>query len=255
MLENFVKIVNSTETGCFGTDEGTAVAAALAGENAILVCAANPLILSEEETDLTAAYTDVACGDVDAGSDVTLELGHEALAETHDLSVGLAVGIEVGAALTAAHGEGSKAVLEGLLEAEELHYGEVNVRSEAETSLVRSDCAVELNTETTVYLNFAVTVNPGYTELDDALRLYETLKKTGFLILGVLLDNGFEGCKDFFNGLKKLGLMGIALMNLLKNFLNVSVHSIRSSKLELTFLLFRAAYFRGITKNSSSFAH
>ena len=164
---------------------------------------------------------------------MTLELSHEALAETHDLSVGLAVGIEVAAALTAAHGEGGEAVLEGLLEAEELHNGKIYVRSEAETSLVGSDCAVELYTEAAVDLNLAVTIDPGNTELNNALRLYETLKKACFLILGVLFDNGFEGLKDFFNGLKKLGFVSVTLLNLCKNFLNVSVHSLDSSKLEL----------------------
>ncbi len=70
--------------------------------------------------------------------------------------------------------------------------------------LVGSDRAVELNAEATVYLNFAVTVGPRYAEFDNALRLYETLKKTGFLILGMLFDNGFKGFENLFNSLKKL---------------------------------------------------
>jgi hypothetical protein len=36
---------------------------------------------------------------------VAIQLGHKALAETHDLGVGLALGVEVGAALAAAHGQ------------------------------------------------------------------------------------------------------------------------------------------------------
>lgn len=106
----------------------------------------------------------------------------------------------------------------------------VNIALETETALVGSDRAVELNAEATVYLNFAVTVGPRYAEFDNALRLYETLKKTGFLILGMLFDNGFKGFENLFNSLKKLGFVRIALLNLRKNFLNVSVHSIKSSK-------------------------
>ena len=230
MLENFAEVVNSTETGCFGTDEGTAEGETFAGENAVFVCAADPLVLAEEITDFTAADTHVTCGNVDAGADMTAELGHEALAEIHDFLIGLAFGIEVGTALTAAHGKAREAVFEGLLKAEELHDGKVNIALETETALVGSDRAVELNAEATVYLNFAVTVGPRYAEFDNALRLYETLKKTGFLILGMLFDNGFKGFENLFNSLKKLGLVRIALLNLRKNFLNVSVHSIKSSK-------------------------
>ena len=230
MLENFAEVVNSAETGCFGTDEGTAEGETFAGENAVFLCAADPLVLAEEITDYTAADTHITCGNVDAGSDMTAELGHEALAEIHDFLIGLAFGIEVGTALTAAHGKAGEAVFEGLLKAEELHDGKVNIALETETALVGSDRAVELNAEATVYLNFAVTVGPRYTEFDNALRLYETLKKTGFLILGMLFDNGFKGFENLFNSLKKLGFVRIALLNLRNNFLNVSVHSIKSSK-------------------------
>ena len=155
---------------------------------------------------------------------MTLELGHEALAETHDLGVGLAVGIEIGAALTAAHGEGGEAVLEGLLEAQELHNGEVDVGSEAETALVRTDGGVELYAETAVYLDLAVTIDPGYTELDNTLGLDKALKQTGFLILGMLLDHGFEGTKNFLNGLNELRLVSVAGADLGDDFFNVSVH-------------------------------
>jgi hypothetical protein len=54
------------------------------------------------------------------GADVLAELGHEALAEAHDLGVGLALGVEVRAALAAADGQRGEGVLEDLLEAEEL---------------------------------------------------------------------------------------------------------------------------------------
>ena len=52
---------------------------------------------------------------------MAVELVHEALAEAHDLAVGLALRVEVGAALAAAHGQGRQAVLQGLLKAEEFY--------------------------------------------------------------------------------------------------------------------------------------
>ena len=98
-------IVDSAEAGSLGTDQGAAVAEALAGEDAVLVSAANALILAEQIADFAAAYADIAGGNVNAGTDVAIELGHEGLAETHDFCVALAVGIEIGTALAAAHGQ------------------------------------------------------------------------------------------------------------------------------------------------------
>ena len=224
MLENFVEVINSTETGCFGTDKASAVGETLTGENAVLVSADYALILTEEVADLTSANADIACGNVDVGTDVTVELGHEGLAETHDFAVALAVGIEVGAALTAADGEGGEAVFEDLLEAEELQNAEVYVGSEAETAFVRADCAVELYPVTTVYLYVAVVVNPGYSELDCSFRLGQSFKQSGVLILGVLLNNNFEGFEYLFDCLQELGLVSVALSYLFQYFFNVSVH-------------------------------
>jgi hypothetical protein len=97
---------------------------------------ADALVLAEEEADLAAADADVTGRHVGVGADVAEELGHEALAEAHDLGVGLALGIEVGAALAAAHGQGGQGILEDLLEAEELEHAEVDGGVEAEAALV-----------------------------------------------------------------------------------------------------------------------
>jgi hypothetical protein len=51
---------------------------------------------------------------------VTVELSHEALAECHDFSVALPLGIEISAAFAAADRKTGQAVLEALLETEEL---------------------------------------------------------------------------------------------------------------------------------------
>ena len=67
------------------------------------VLVADALVLAEQVADLTAADVDVAGGNVGELADVAAQLGHEGLAEAHDLSVGLALRVEVGAALAAAH--------------------------------------------------------------------------------------------------------------------------------------------------------
>jgi hypothetical protein len=99
--------------------------------------------------------------DVGVRADVAEQLGHEALAEAHDFVVALALGIEVGAALAAAHGERGEAVLEDLLEGQELEDAEVDGRMEAQAALVRADGAVHLDAEAAVDLDGALSSNQG----------------------------------------------------------------------------------------------
>ena len=106
--------------GGLGTGQRAAEGQALAGEHTALEAVGQTLVLAEHIADLAAADANITGGAVHELADVAVQLGHEALAEAHDFHVALAVGVEVGAALAAAHGQGGQAVLEGLLEAEEL---------------------------------------------------------------------------------------------------------------------------------------
>ena len=72
-------------------------------------------------------------------TNVAGKLSHEALAETHDLIVAFPFRIEVASSLSAAHCESGQAVLECLLESQELEDGEVYRRVEPQSSLVRTD--------------------------------------------------------------------------------------------------------------------
>jgi len=144
---------------------------------------------------------------------VTVQLGHEALAETHNFCIGLALRVKVGAALAAAHGQSGQGVLEDLLEAEELDNGEVDGGMEAQAALVRSDSGIELNAVAAVDLDLAVVVNPGNAEGDDALGLYKALDEACLLPLGVLVNDELQALKYLADCLKKLGLVGIALFD------------------------------------------
>ena len=94
---------------------------------------------------------------------------------------------------------------------------------ETETALVRSDCGVELYTVAAVDLNLTVVIDPGDTEHDNALRLYETLDKACCLPFGVLGNDELEALEDLFDCLKELGLTGMVLLNIRKNALKVFV--------------------------------
>ena len=133
------------------------------------------------------------------------------------------MGVKVGAALAAAHGEGGQGVFEDLLEAEELDDGQVDRRVEAQTALVGADRGVELHTVATVDLNLAVVIDPGNAEDDDALGLDEALHEAGFFPLGVLVDDMLEALKDFINGLKELGLVGMILLKVCEDAVQIGV--------------------------------
>ena len=225
MLEHVLGIVDGAVAGGLGADHAAAEGTALAGEHAVLIGVDYALVLAEQVADLPAAHAQIAGGHVQVGTDVTIELGHEALAEPHDLRVGLAGGIEVGAALAAAHGQAGQAVLEGLLEAQELHNGLVHVGSETEAALVGTDGAVELYAERAVHLHLTGIVDPGHPELNDPLGLDQALQQGCLLVLGVLLDDLLQGTENLFHGLNEFLLIRIAALYILNDSLDVCVHS------------------------------
>ena len=138
------------------------------------------------------------------------ELQDERLAEAHHLTVALALGVEVGAALAAAHGQGGQCVLEGLLEGQELQDGQVDRRVKAQAALVGTDGGTVLDPPGTVDLDFALVVDPADAELDDAVGLDETFQKAVACVVGVFLEEGPEAVHDFLDGLQEFGLLRIA---------------------------------------------
>lgn len=119
VLAHLLEEVDSAISGGLWPDEGTAPLDVLTSEDP---CELVPeaLVLPKQVADLASADTNVASRNVGVSADVPLELGHEGLAEAHDLVVGLALGVEVGATLATAHGERGEGVLKDLLEAKEL---------------------------------------------------------------------------------------------------------------------------------------
>ncbi len=184
-----------------------------------------PLVLAEQEADLTPADADVAGGDVGVRPDVPEELGHEALAEAHDFHVALALRIEIGTALAAAHRERREAVLEHLLEGEELQDAEVHGRVETKTALVRSDRAVHLDPEPPVHVDLSLVIDPGNAEQNHALRLDDALEDLRFSVLGVPFENDLERFHDFLYRLMKLRLRRILRFHVRHEFSDECCHT------------------------------
>ena len=224
VLEDLLEVVHRAVAGGLGTGEAAAVAEALAGEDAVLPHALEAAVLAVEVADLAAAHAHVAGGDVDVGPDVAVESGHEALAEAHDLGVGLAGGIEVSAALAAADGQAGQAVFEDLLKAQELDDAGVDIGLEAQAALVRADSAVKLAAVTDVGVIIAVVVHPHDAEGEHALGLDHAVQEVGLLVLGVLVHHGGDRGEDLLNGLNKLGLVPVFLLHVLDYAGNISIH-------------------------------
>ena len=178
--------------------------------------------MAEHVADFAAADADVARGHVGVRADVLAQFRHERLAEAHDFVVALALRIEVGAALAAAHGQGGQRVLEDLFEAEELQDGEVDGGMEAQAALVGADGAVELDAEAAVDAVVAGVVDPRHAEDDLAFGFDDALEDPAGLVLLVAGDDGFEGFEDFAGGLEEFRLAGIAGLQLGQDFLDVA---------------------------------
>src|SRR3989344_7225551 len=107
---------------------------------------------------------------------MAVELTHEGLAETHDLAITLALGVEVGPTLTTPEWQTGKRILPNLLEAEELENREINRRVEAQTTLVWPKCGIELDAITAVHPHFTLIVHPSNAENDCPFGLNNPLK-------------------------------------------------------------------------------
>ena len=221
VLEHLTRIEDNAVAGSLVTTCKTAVHGALTGESAVIQVA-DALILTHHEADFSAAYADVACGNVGLGADMTIELSDEALAEAHDLHVGLAVGIKVGTTLAAADRQTGQAVLEDLLKAEELDDTDIYGRMESQTALVRTDRGVELYTVTDVDLYLTVIVYPRNAELDLSLGLGDALEQSQLAILRfVSVDNGTNGVENLFYGLKEFRLGSVLFFYFCDDFINI----------------------------------
>ena len=152
---------------------------------------------SEKVAYFAASDSHVSCRDVRVGSYVAPKLEHKRLAKAHDLSVRLALGVEVRTALSSAHRQGRERILEGLLKAEELQHGNAHSRMEAQTALVGTDCAVELHPVAGVHPYLSPVVNPCHLECENPVRLHKPLDNPCRLKFRVFVIDVLNGLQNF----------------------------------------------------------
>ncbi len=194
--------IGRTVTGGFGPDQRAAPLGTLSGERARELIL-DALVLAKQIADFTPAHADIARGYVGVRTDVAEQLGHERLAEAHDLQVALALRIEIRASLAPAHRQCGQRVLEGLLESQELENARVDARMKAQPSLVGSDGAVHFDSKTAIDADLVLVVDPRHPEDDHALRFHQAFQDIVLQILGMAPDRRLDGLEDLLNGLDK----------------------------------------------------
>ena len=137
------------------------------------------------------------------------QLGHEALAEAHHFIVGFPFGVEVGTALSAAHGQRGQAVLEDLLEAEKLQDAQVDRWVEAQTAFVRTDGRIELDAVALVDLHLSAVIGPRHTEHDGPFGFNHAFQDAVLRILRVVSNERNDGLCNFLHRLNELGFIRI----------------------------------------------
>ena len=222
VVEHFLEEIGGAEARRFGTDERAAVGQTFARQHAVFVDARQFLVCAEEIADFSAAHAHVARGNIYAGADVAVEFVHETVAEAHDFVVGFARGIEVAAALSAAHRQAGERVLESLLERQEFHHRKVDIGLETQAAFVGSDSVVELHAESAVDMIDAFVILPRHAEDNLPVGFGHSFEDAVFAQhLFVVFDGRGEGNENFLHGLHKFGFTRIFQSCCFDDFRNV----------------------------------
>ena len=219
-LEHLGGEVDEAVAGRFRPGQRAAVGQALAGQHA-LITVGQALVLAEQITDLAPADADIARRHVGVRTDVAVKLRHEALAEGHDLAVGLTLGIEIRAALAAADRQTGQRVFEDLLEPEEFDDAEIDRRMQPQTALVRTDGGVELHAVAAVDMRLALVIHPRHTEQDRTLRLDQPLEQARLFVRRFGLDHGAQGIQHLRRRLQELLLFAVMCFQLVEHSIDI----------------------------------
>ncbi len=215
-IQHFCGKIDRAVACGFRADEAAAPVEAFAGEHARKFVA-QPLVHAEHVAYFAPAHADIARRDIGIRPDVAGEFDHEALAEALDFHGGFALGVEVGAAFAAAHGQRGKGVFEHLLKGKEFEDAQIHRGMEPQPALVRADGAVHFYAVAPVDVHVALVVHPRHAEEDDPFRLHNALKDAGAAVFRIAVQNGFDGFRNLAHGLMEFPLVGVAAFDDVQN--------------------------------------
>ena len=220
LSQHLAEEIYCTIACCLGANQRATKGHTLTGEDTCIL-QSEFAIHAIEVANLAATNTDITCGHVGLGTNVTPQLGHKGLAETHNLCIGFTLGVEVRTTLCTTHRECGEGILEALLEAEELQDAGVYAGMETQTALIGADCVIELEAVACIHLHLTLVINPHYLEGKTTVGLYDTLCDACCLELGVLVIDLLYGHENLAYRLQILTLAGVLALQLGHQFLYV----------------------------------
>ncbi|KAI6754971.1 hypothetical protein HG531_004077 [Fusarium graminearum] len=104
VLKHVINVVDKTVTGGLRSDQAATPRETLTSKDT-LPAVAKLAVSTKEVADLTATNTNITSGNISLGTNVLGQLSHERLAKSSDLSIRLALGVEVGTTLATTHAD------------------------------------------------------------------------------------------------------------------------------------------------------
>ncbi|EKD36946.1 MAG: hypothetical protein ACD_75C01314G0001 [uncultured bacterium] len=135
------------------------------------------------------------------------------MAEAHHLVIRFALGIEIGTALAAAHGERRQRILEHLLKRQEFNDPEIHRGMETQAALVRAKHAAHPHAKAPVDMNLALIVHPGNPEQDHPLRFGNPLQHGLLPVFQVAVQHRLDTFHHLFDRLMKFTLLRVLLLD------------------------------------------
>ena len=225
--EHLLCDIQQTEAGGLSSGQRTAEGQALTGQNA-LKQAPDTLVLAVHIADLPSAGANVAGGHVRIRTDVTVKFCHKALAESHDLPVGLALGVKIRAALTAADRQTGQGILKNLLKSEEFDNTQIHRGVQTDAALIGADRTAELDTVTGIHMGLIMVIHPGYPEFDLTFRIDQPLQnRVPAIPFFVGIHHRTQRFQNLFDSLVKLRFRRIFSYDTRNDFIHIG-HDVSS---------------------------
>ena len=212
-FQKFICQIQKTISCSFCTSKRSTIGKSFSCKNSFIY-STDSLVLSEHISDLSCACTDISCRNISISTNIFAKLCHKALAECHNFSVRFSLRIEIRSTFTSTDWKSCEGVFENLLETEEFDNTKVYRWMKTKTSLVWSNCTVELYTVSCVNLYLTLVIYPRYTELKLSLRLYKSLKKSVFTeFFFICFNHNTKRLQHLFYCLVEFRLCRILLYN------------------------------------------
>ena len=121
--------------------------------------------------------------------------------------------IKIRATLTTAHGYSGKGILEDLFKSKELENTEIYGGMKSQSTFVGAYGTIELHSKTLIHMNLTIIVFPCYSEHNDTLWFYDSLKDLVLHVFWILLNHRYKSVQHLSYCLMEFWLCWIFLLH------------------------------------------